>query len=174
MDPRLQTAGERPVAIRDVGGRVPRCRSARASVDDPSRRLRPAGNVTALQLARQMLSALPSIHDTGVRRPRARQPDQRSRGGVGPGYGKSTGSTYMSVGSSYSRAHDHGLPGRIHGSSWLPPTGFRSFPLDRASPHHKVLGYGISRLSTSMAERYRERLREMERLAREARESHGP
>jgi hypothetical protein len=188
----LRTSGEGDLwQVRDVGGLTAQVsfRPAFADPDDPSHRLpnpRFSVSPTALQPGRP--DALERLHTSILHEYRhVQQAAERANGpavsgaGVEPGYGNDPDEfdAYLSeVESSYTRTHmtTAAVQAGVHweflaDADRIP---FRTRWTAAQARINRVLGYGVDAvLRTSMAERYRERLREMERLGREARERHG-
>ncbi len=194
LDPRLlRTSGEGDLwQVRDVGGLGAQVsfRPAFADPDDPSRRLpNPRFSVSPAVLRPGRADALERLHTSILHEYRhVRQAEERANGpavsgaGVEPGYGNDPDEfdAYLSeVESSYSRTHmtTAAVQAGVHWEflAAADRVPFRARWTAAQARITRVLGYAVDALlSTSMAERYRERLREMERLAREARESHAP
>lgn len=188
----LRTSGEGDVwQVRDVGGLTAQVsfRPAFADPDEPSRRLpnpRFSVSPTALQPGRP--DALERLHTSILHEYRhVQQAEERANGpavsgaGVEPGYGNDPDEfdAYLAeVESSYTRTHmtTAAVQAGVHWEFLAAADRvlFRARWTAAQARINRVLGYGVDALlGTAMAERYRERLREMERLGREARERHG-
>jgi hypothetical protein len=192
LDPRLlRTSGVDALwQVRDVGGLGAQVsfRPAFADPDDPARRLpNPRFSVSPTALQSGRADALERLHMSILHEYRhveqaAERVNRAPVPGTGqePGYGNDPDEfdAYLAeVESAYTRTHmtTAALQAAIH---------WEFLAVDDRAPFaarwtaaqarvERVLGYGVDALlRTSMAERYREQLREMERRAREARERH--
>lgn len=189
----LRTSGEGDMwRIRDVGELMALAsfRPAFPDPDNPGRRLpNPRFSISPTAFAPGRPDALEELHMGILHEYRHVQQEserinRRPASGAErePGYGSDPDEfdAYLSeVESTYTSTHmvDCAMRAAIHWESLAPAdrAPFRGRWTAAQARIRRVLGYGVEGLlRTSLAEQYRERLREAARRAREARESHGP